>query len=122
MGKHKRKNQATWDGVTGGIMLIGFGLLFMVDEIDFWPWVLAVIGFATLPSSIAREGFWAGLQGALWMIGLAILFATGAWWPGILILTGLSIIAGALVRPQMISGKRKRTVAESDLDHEMPTD
>jgi hypothetical protein len=32
------------------------------------------------------------------MVGLAVLFATGLFWPGILILIGLSTLVGALTR------------------------
>ena len=38
------------------------------------------------------------LHGAIWMIGLGILFFTGHWWPGILILVGISAILGAVWR------------------------
>jgi hypothetical protein len=34
--------------------------------------------------------------GAIWLIGLAIMFLTGFWWPGILILIGLSILVAAI--------------------------
>src|SRR5512140_301202 len=33
-----------------------------------------------------------GIHSGIWMIGLAILFLTGLWWPGILILVGLSMV------------------------------
>lgn len=45
------------------------------------------------PSSRAQE-----IQSAIWLIGLGILFFTGRWWPGILIVIGVSAIAGAVVR------------------------
>jgi hypothetical protein len=107
-GELRRSKAAkkTLEGLSGGIMLIGIGVLFLVDSIDFWPWILLVVGLAGVPESIAEEGFWAGLQGLIWMGGLAVLFETGAIWPGILILVGLSIMSGALVRPG--SYKRKR--------------
>lgn len=38
------------------------------------------------------------IQGAIWLIGLGILFLTGKWWPGIIIVIGLSMVAGALAR------------------------
>jgi hypothetical protein len=38
------------------------------------------------------------LVGAVWMIGLGILFLTGKWWPGIMILIGLTMVLGALAR------------------------
>lgn len=46
-------------------------------------------------------GFYRGgpqLKGAIWMIGLGILFLTGDWWPGIMILIGISAIVEGLWR------------------------
>jgi DNA-directed RNA polymerase subunit RPC12/RpoP len=37
-------------------------------------------------------------MGALWMIGLGFLMLTGHWWPGILVLVGLSMVLGALTK------------------------
>lgn len=36
------------------------------------------------------------MLGAIWMIGLGFLFLTGHWWPGILILVGISVVLGAI--------------------------
>ncbi len=38
------------------------------------------------------------IQAAIWLIGLGILWLTGQWWPGILILIGLSMVAKSFVR------------------------
>jgi membrane protein implicated in regulation of membrane protease activity len=38
---------------------------------------------------------WQRIQGALWLIGIAILALTDWWWPGILMLVALSILAQA---------------------------
>jgi DNA-directed RNA polymerase subunit RPC12/RpoP len=35
------------------------------------------------------------LQGAIWLIGIGVLMLWGHWWPGILVLIGLSIIMKA---------------------------
>lgn len=114
MGKRKRTvKQDTLDGMSGGIFLIGIGVLFLVEEVDFWPWILLVIGLASVPGSIAHEGFWAGLQGLVWMGGLAILFYTEAFWPGILIVIGVSTMVGAMVRPEFAK-KDKRGDVETD--------
>lgn len=43
-------------------------------------------------------GPWRSIHGAIWMIGLAILFWKGWWWPGILVLVAVSGIAEALIR------------------------
>lgn len=36
------------------------------------------------------------LMGALWMIGMGVLFITGWWWPGILILMGVISVVSAV--------------------------
>ena len=43
-------------------------------------------------------GPWSNLHVALWLIGLAILAWRGWWWPGILILVGLSMILEAIIK------------------------
>ena len=82
----------------GAIMLIGIVILLVWDAVDFWPWLLAVIGLSSLPVGVVRGGIPAGLLPAAWLIGLAALFAAGLFWPGILVLIGLTIMAGAVVR------------------------
>ena len=107
-------------GVSGGIFLIGLGLLFLIPQIGFWPWILAVIGAASLPAALAENRGWAGWQGFFWMIGLAVLFHTGLWWPGALILIGVSSLLAALTREQsgspFQSGTGKKDDEEDDWD------
>jgi hypothetical protein len=43
-------------------------------------------------------GPWRSIHAAVWLIGLAILFYTGDWWPGILVLLAISGIVEALIR------------------------
>lgn len=43
-------------------------------------------------------GPWRSIHGAIWLIGLAILFWKGWWWPGILVLIAFSGIAESLIR------------------------
>lgn len=44
---------------------------------------------------------WQQVHSAIWMIGLAILFWQGWWWPGILVLVALSGLAQALIHWQV---------------------
>jgi hypothetical protein len=37
------------------------------------------------------------ITGGLWLIGIGVLFATRFWWPGILLLIGITMIAQGLV-------------------------
>ena len=41
---------------------------------------------------------WKQVQGAIWLIGIAILAFRGWWWPGILILVAISGLAEAGIR------------------------
>jgi hypothetical protein len=116
MEKRKRGQKEALEGASGGIMLIGIGVLFLLDA--FWPGILVVIGLASLPGSVARKGFWAGIQSFVWLAGLAVLFATDTFWPGILILIGVSILAGAVVRPPMLEEKPKRGLPPEEDDYE----
>jgi hypothetical protein len=113
MSDHKHKSGL--EGASAGIILIGIGLIFLLN-IDFFPAILVVVGLASLPGSLAQKGLWAGLQGAVWLIGLAILFATDRLWPGILILIGLSMIGGALVRPPMLDKEKRGLPPEEEDD------
>jgi hypothetical protein len=40
------------------------------------------------------------ITGAVWLFGLAALFYTGRWWPGILFLIGASAIIEGLIQGQ----------------------
>ncbi|NLG50550.1 MAG: hypothetical protein GX552_10615 [Chloroflexi bacterium] len=90
-------SEKAYSGLSAGIVLIGLGILFLLD-IGIWPWILVVIGVASLPASLATRRGWYGWQSFVWLTGLAILFATGYFWPGILILVGASMLFGALTR------------------------
>jgi hypothetical protein len=83
--------------ISGGIMLIGLGVIYLL-KLSFWPWILVVLAFATLAHSVAQGGIEGGLIGAVVLIILAILFLTGTFWPGILILLGVSMLFGGIVR------------------------
>ncbi len=44
-----------------------------------------------------------GIPGGIFLIGLGILMFTNWWWPGIMLVIGLSISAGLILRSQYIS-------------------
>ena len=90
-------NKKYYETLSGGIFLIGLGLLFLTRW-GIWPWILVVIAFAQLPMLLAQNQGWAGWQGFFWLIGLAVLFASGRFWPWVLILVGISVLIGAITK------------------------
>jgi hypothetical protein len=44
------------------------------------------------------KGPWKNVQAAIWLIGLGVLALNDWWWPGILLLIGISMISQALIQ------------------------
>lgn len=107
------RRNVSYDSLSGGLFLIGLGLIFLLPGFGIWPWILAVIGISQLPTNLARKRGWYGWQSCFWLVGLAILFATDIFWPGILILIGLSILLGALTHEQESSPFARAKGSES---------
>ena len=63
-----------------------------------------LIGISALISGLqSGHGWerWGGLQGAIWTLGIAVVAIFNWWWPGMLVLVGLSAIVGAILpQPQ----------------------
>jgi len=81
-----------------GLILIGIGLIFLLPGVSFWPWILVVVALGGLPTVIAHGRDWWAWQGTFWLLGLALLFALNIFWPGILVLSGISMLLGGLTR------------------------
>lgn len=97
MTRSRDDHAQTLSAVSGAVMLIGIGVLFLVDSIPFWPWILVVVALATLPRTALTAGVFGAALAALWLIGLALLFAFEVFWPGILLLVGATIALRALL-------------------------
>ena len=54
------------------------------------------------------RGLYGAVQSAIWLIGLAILFYTGNWFPGILVLVAISGITQALLSRMAKSQEQKQ--------------
>lgn len=52
---------------------------------------------------------WQRIQGAIWLVGIAILAWQGWWWPGILVLVAISGVFQAVV--QMYLGRKEGETA-----------
>jgi hypothetical protein len=64
------------------------------------------------------------IQTGIWLIGLAILFLTDNWWPGILVLIGVSMVISSLLRrdqaPQAPLGTETIDPQPNDLPNPSP--
>src|SRR6266567_2222454 len=88
--------------MSGGIFLIFLALAFIVHGY-FLPLLFVGLAFSSLFgsfSSMNPKGAYGGIQGFVWMLGLAFCFVVG-FWPWILLVVGASIILGAFAVPIM---------------------
>ena len=92
-------------GLAGGFFFIGLALAFAFSSWfgggGFLFFLFAGLAFCSLfgsATSMNPRGLYGGLQGFVWLMGLAILFVIG-FWPWILVLIGISAILGSLIAP-----------------------
>ncbi len=92
-------------GLACGAFFIGLALAFALSGSlaghGFLFFLFAGLAFCSLfgsASSMNPRGLYGGLQGFVWLMGLAFLFVIG-FWPWILVVIGISAILGSLVAP-----------------------
>jgi hypothetical protein len=107
MSHHKgeltmKSRSSLYGTLSGGLLLIGIGVILLL-RLPFFPAVLAVLGLSSILAGLATGRGWHGLQGGLWLVGLFFLFYYDLFWPGILILLGISALVGVLTRPMLRS-------------------
>jgi hypothetical protein len=87
---HPRAGNNNWMGY----VLLGVGLLFLFKQ----PWLLFIPFMLFCMASGGQRNCGGigrrhnGGSGLVWLIGIPVLIVTGFWWPGILILIGLSAL------------------------------
>ena len=98
------RQQNPMRAISGGIFLIGLAFAFIIGGHFFLPLLFVALAVCSLFGTLStfRPGaIYGGLQSFIWLLGLAFLFLTDWWWPGILFIIGISAIVGALARPIM---------------------
>lgn len=60
------------------------------------------------------------VQSGIWLIGIGVLLLTGYWWPGILILIGLSMLANAMI-PEDAPARVDMPAPTPDVEESVPT-
>ncbi len=90
-------------GLATGLFLIALIIGIAFSGIGFLPMLFVGLAFLSLfgsASSLNRHGIYGGLNGFIWMLGLALCFWIG-FWPWILLPVAVTMILGSLYRPMM---------------------
>ncbi len=98
------------DRVSGAVFLIGLGLLFTsLGGIvgGFFPGILFVIGASAFARGMAEGQQWYSVSGAMWMVGIGLVFLLGFNLPLLLILIGLTMLFGFSFRSGTFSDRLK---------------
>lgn len=95
-----RPRRNVFGSLSGGIFLLFLALAFIIKGF-FLPIMFVGLAFAALIGSLSSlnpRGAYGGIQGFIWMMGLAFCFAFG-FWPWVLVVAAVSVILGALAGP-----------------------
>jgi hypothetical protein len=85
------------NAVTGGVWLIGLGILFATHF--WWPGILFLIGITAIVEGSARGGGWQAIHGGLWMIVFACWALLGFSVTALFVGLGAYAIISALIAP-----------------------
>jgi hypothetical protein len=95
-----------------GIALIVLGVLYITGLASILPAIVLAGGGAFLYTNQRKRGqLDQALIGGLWGVGLALIWFTGAWVPGLLVLGGLTLLMRG--REQQTDAKVQRLVVQS---------
>lgn len=94
-------NKQNADSISGGVFLIGLGLLFWFHW--FWPGILALIGLVGFVNQLGKDNLTGGLTTLVIFGGLALFFSVNLAWGTIL---PLALIALGLL--SLVSALRRR--------------
>ena len=86
--------------ITGGVWLIGFGVLFATGF--WWPGILILAGITAIVEGWASGQGWYGLQGGIWLIMFAVWAMLKYNVAVMFVALGISVISTAFVRPSFL--------------------
>lgn len=113
-----------------GVLVIGMGLLFLLDNMNiwemhralqFWPMAFILVGVLKLFDTSSSDGYFIG--GALILVGVLMMlnrlglvdFSWRAVWPLLLIALGGSVLYKALTGRRLIGSSLKDVAASDDV-------
>ena len=91
-GKHRQGKCSS--SALGALIPIGIVLMFVTGSWSLWPGIFVLIGLSNYAQKNARGHSNAALREVVFWGGLALLFWTGTFWPGIVVL----LIASSLIQ------------------------
>lgn len=112
--KDKAAKTDRYSGITGGLILILLGVLFLLSThhyiawYDWWAYfvmglgVILILDFVVRAASGAERGAHTGklVAGAvLIVVGASHIFGMSTWWPLILVAVGLILLLSSLRKP-----------------------
>jgi hypothetical protein len=90
--------------LSGAIFLFGLAALFLMKTI--FPAILVLIWITAIPAVLAekggRYGLWILTQAGIWLGGIPLLLETDFFFPGVLILAGMSALLVAIAPPDRL--------------------
>jgi|ADurb_Cas_03_Slu_FD_contig_31_2773581_length_611_multi_3_in_0_out_0_2 hypothetical protein len=95
-----------------GLILIGIACIMLLDNFSMFPGILLVIGVSQIPKLFFKANKLRHFQSILWLCGIPLLMMFKLFWPGLLILTGLSIVLDAF-RP-LVGDKTQHTSKKTE--------
>ncbi len=85
------------NAVTGGIWLIGLGVLFATEF--WWPGILLLIGITAIVQGSARGAGWQPIHGGLWVLLIACWALMRFNMTVFFVALGVYVIIAALIKP-----------------------
>ena len=94
------------------IFLFGVAALFLADAI--FPAILPLIWLSLIPTVLAEQGgkygLWILAQVGIWLGGLPLLLEMGMFFPGVLVLAGMSALLVAIAPPDKLDKEHQEWV------------
>lgn len=109
-------------GIAGGVFLIFLALAFVVHSF-FVPLLFVGLAFAAFFGSLSSgrsQATYGGIIGCIWLLGLGVMYFFNLWWPGILVLVGVSAVAGTILRPMLTAQGQMQSPYQSSQPPQMP--
>jgi hypothetical protein len=85
------------NAVTGGIWLVGLGVLFATG--DWWPGILFLVGVTAIVEGSARGAGWQSIHGGLWLLLFACWALMDFNFAVLFVAAGVYAIIAALAKP-----------------------